>query len=186
MENLICILGPLVKGLITAIKKIKCSGDVAICAPHNSGKSYFINSVSSKNYALLDLEENVALHLTEQEKQLLNSLNNDNSSRNLHYFPLCKKYLLDIKKNHKGKKLIVFSSNYELLEYCNLKNIISFIPSNVLAENIKLNLNEEKKKEFENNRVELMLKAGNKMISFNNFDDMGNFIINKFKLQRKL
>ncbi len=185
MESILsCFIAPLVKMAIEGIKKIKCQGDVAICAPHNSGKSFFINNVSSKKFALLDLEENVALHLSKEEKELLGALDN-NSSKNLHYFPLCKKYLQEIKKNHKGRNLIIFSSNFELLEYCGLKKIYSFVPSNSLTENIKLNLNEEQKKIFESSRIDLMLKAKD-ITSFNSFDDFNKSLINKYKLQAKL
>lgn len=186
MEGILsCFLAPLAKLIWSGIKKIKCPQDVAIVAPHYSGKSFFVNSVSSKKFALLDLEENVRLHLSKEEKELLASLNN-NSSYNLHYFPVVKKYLQQIKKDHKGKNLIIFSSNYELLEFCGIKNIMSFVPSNELSNNIKLTLDEDKKKQFDSSRVDLMLKAGDNLISFNSFDDFGKQIINKFKLQAKL
>lgn len=185
MENAICIALPIIRAVVGLVKKIKCSSTVGVCAPHYSGKSYFINSVISKKYALLDLESNVELHMKPEEKQLLNSIG-ENSSKNLHYFPICKKYLEEVKKNHKGKKLIVFSSNYELLEYCGISDIMSFVPSNSLADNIKLNLNENDKKDFDANRIALMLKAGSKVLSYNTFDDFGKAIINKYKLQMKL
>lgn len=182
-----CIVAPLAHILFKLFKKVKCGGPmVGICAPHYSGKSYFINSVNSKKYALLDLEANIDLHMTADERNLLKNLNSENSSRNLHYFPIAKRYLDEIKKNHKGKKILVFSSNYELLEYCGIKYILSYVPSNSLSDNIKLNLDEQAKMIFDSNRVDLMLKAGKKLISYNNFDDFNKDIINKFKLQIKL
>lgn len=182
-----CLISPLAHLLIKMVKRIKCGGPVVgICAPHYSGKSYFINSVISKNYALLDLEANVDLHMKPEEKELLKNMGNENSSRNLHYFPIAKKYLDEVKKNHKGKKILVFSSNYDLLEYCGIGNILSYVPSNSLSDNIKLNLKPDEKSMFDSNRVDLMLKAGKKLISYNNFDDFNKDIINKFKLQIKL
>lgn len=185
MENALCVIMPILKATYNILKKIKCSNTIGICAPYYSGKSYFINSVMSKKYALLDLEANVELHMTKEEKDLLTNLG-ENSSKDLHYFPICKKYLEQIKKNHKGKKLLVFSSNNELLKYCGIYEIFNFVPSNSLADNIKLNLTEQQKKEFEANRIALMLKASNKVISFNSFDDFGKELVNKFKLQMKL
>ena len=132
MENTICIILPLVKGFYNMLKKVKCAGISGVCAPHHSGKSHFINSVVSKKYALLDLEENVRLLMSAEEKAILNNMS-ESSSKELHYFPLCKKYLEQIKKDHRGKKLIVFSSNYDLLVYCGIVDILTYVPNNSLS-----------------------------------------------------
>lgn len=187
-DSLICLVRPMLKLVKILFNKVDCGSIIAICAPRFSGKSHLISQTIGKKYKLLDLEQNIMLHLTSDEKQMLTSFESSNESYNLHYYPLCKKYLVELKKNWKHKALIIFSSDFELLKYCGLTDdkINVFIPSNSLADAIRANLNEHDTKLFDNSRTELMLKGSKKVNAYSSFDDFNKMIISKFKLQNKL
>ena len=123
----VSILGCLARPLLSAVgklRKVDCGSVNAVVLPRYSGKSTFINSVSSKDYLLLDLESNIQLELSEAERQKLQSLVG-NSSYNLHWFPIARDYLKKIRENHKHKRLIVFCSDLELVKYLGIKNVFT-------------------------------------------------------------
>jgi hypothetical protein len=187
-EALLCLIKPLVVIVTTLYQKVNCSRLYGVCIPKHSGKSYLVSMCLGDNIELLDLEANLNLHLTESEKETLKSFESSNSSYNLHYYPLARKYLEEVRKNFKHKNIMVFSSNYDLLVYCGVSksNIKTYVPSNDLSNNIRNNLNDHDKKIFDSSRIELMLKGANKLISYHSFDDMNKDIIRKFKLSIKL
>lgn len=188
MDSLICLVRPLLMGLKAIFKKVDCGKIEAVVAPRFSGKSHLVSQAIGKKYKLLDLEENIKLHLTADEKQMLSSFESSNASYNLHYYPLVKKYLIELRKNWKHQNLLIFSSDYELLKYCGMSDsqINVFIPSNSLATAITSNLNEHDQRLFDSSRTELMLKGSDKVVSYSSFDDMNKLIIAKWKLQNKL
>lgn len=187
-ETLLCLIKPLIVIITTLYKKINCSKLYGVTIPKHSGKSYLVSMCLGNDTELLDIEANVSLSLTEAEKETLKSFESSNSSYNLQYYPLCRKYLEQVRKDFKNKNIIVFSSNYDLLVYCGVakSNIKTYVPSNDLSNNIRQNLNEHDKKIFDSSRIELMLKGAKKLISYHSFDDMNKDIIHKFKLSIKL
>lgn len=186
MSDLVCLIRPVLSVLSKFIKSIRCHQLVAIVSHHKAGKSHFINSIQSKDWLILDLEENVKMNLTENEKVHLNKFIG-NSSFNIHYYPKCREYLDDVEKNHKNKNIIVFCSDYDLVKYLKIKTVYCFAPSNNLSEMIKNNIQDEDElKNYNENRLKVILDAGSKLITFNSFDEFSQKLISKFKLQQKL
>lgn len=189
MSEVLCLLKPFFILGAKALMKVKCpSGMVGVCAPRHAGKSTLIHSTESTEWELVDLEELVKLSLTEQEKKTLESLNGQNvKAYSLHYKPLAKKYLQQLKKQHKGKRFLVFASDIETLKYCGIATIHSWVPSNSLARTITEHLNEEEARIFSSSRIDIMLNASKKLLSsFNSFDDYVKDVANKFNLQMRL
>jgi predicted lipase len=186
VSELLCLVRPILGVLSKIFKSIKCHQLVAIVSHHKSGKSHFINSVQSKDWLILDLEENVKINLNDGERDHLNKFNG-NTSFSVHYYPLCKKYLDSVEANHKGRNIIVFCSDLDLVKYLKIKQVYSFAPSNNLSEMIRNNITDENdQKKYDENRLTTILNAGAKLITFNSFDDFSNKLITKFKLQQKL
>lgn len=182
------ILGCLVRPLFSALgrlRKVDCGSVSAVVIPRHAGKSTFINSVSSKEYLLLDLEENVRLEMTDAEKEKLQHLVG-NSSYNLHYFPICREYLKRIRENHKHKKLVVVCSDLELVKYLRIKKVFCYVPSNGLSERIKMGLSDADKPIYEQSRMELLINVKNEMTAFNDFATLAQLIVAKYKLSQKL
>jgi hypothetical protein len=180
-----CLFRPLLNFLGKA-KNINCGSLTAIIIPRFSGKSTLISSVVSRTHLLLDIEENVKLELTEQEKVKLNSLVG-NSSFNLHYYPIVRDYILKVRNNHKHKKIVIVCSDIELVKYLNIKNHFCYVPSNSLTENIKTNLADTEKTIYEQSRLDLLVNVNQKDItSYSDFATLANMIIGKFKLAQKL
>ena len=161
---------------------------IGICIPRYSGKSTLCNSLDSTEYHIVDLEQLCQLQMTEAEKQTLEKMSAQSvKSYSLHYYPLAKKYLDELRKSHKGKKFLVVASSVELLKYCKIKTIRSYVPSNALTKNIQDNLTEVEARLFASSRVDIMLQSSKKALnSFNAFDDMVRDIAHVFKLQQRL
>lgn len=185
----VSILGCLARPLFSVLgklKKVDCGSVNAVVLPRCAGKSTFINSVSSKDYLLLDIEENLKLELSEAERSKLQSLVG-NSSYNLHYFPLARDYLKKIRENHKHKRLVIFCSDLELVKYLGIKNVFTYVPSNGLSERIKMGLEEEQRAVYEQSRMELLIHAKDKALTaYNDFTALAQMISAQFKLAQKL
>lgn len=186
IEALSCLVGPVIGLVKLVFKKSKCPQIVAVCVPRFSGKSTFINSVSSNDYLLLDLEANVKLVMTDEEKTQLQSLQG-NPSYDLHYKPIAKKYLDKIREEHKGKSIIVFVSSLELCKYCGIKKVHTFIPSQSLTEQIKGQANGENQRAFEACRNQLLCQLKPKQLNtYDTFLNLAQQLKDKFNLVSKL
>lgn len=184
LSTLLCFLRPIYSILTT----IKCnSGSLtAIIIPRFCGKSTLISSLASKEYLLLDIEQNLKLSLSPEEQLRLNTLVND-SSWSLHYYPLARKYLHEIQQNHKNRKIIVVCSDLELVKYLQIKTIVAYLPNGSLGDAIKSNLTEEQKLIYENSRIDLLINVKQKLVSsYTDFQSLTQMVINKFKLSQKL
>lgn len=183
-DALLCLVRPLLSGVVKLISGATCNKVVAVVVPRYCGKSHFVNSISADSTLLLDLEENITLQLSADEKEKLQSLVG-NSSYNLHYFPICKKYLEETKKNHKFKRIVIFVSDLSLVKYLGIKEVHTFIPSNTLTRTLGDTLTEDKKSKLEESRLALLL-ATKKINTFSDFGELSKALIDKFKLQQKL
>lgn len=169
--------------------RVQCLGSMqGICIPRHSGKSTLCNSLDSTEYHIVDLEELCRLQMTDAEKQTLEKMGAQSvKSYSLHYFPLARKYLDELRKSHKGKKFLVVASSVELLKYCKIKNIRSYVPSNELTRRLQDNLVDQEARLFATSRVDIMLQSSKKALnSFNAFDDMIRDVANFYKLQQRL
>lgn len=186
-SEMLCFLLPIVRAAVSFVRHIRCGADIyGVIIPQKSGKSSFVSQISSSKYCLIDLDENIKVVLSSEEQAKIDKLNE--TSRKLHLFPLAKKYVKELRQQHRDKKLIILSSSLELVEYCGIhkKDIYNFSPSNTLSEHIKCQLSEEQKASFEHSKLELVLRADS-LITYNSFDDLAKEIMNKFKgLQLKI
>jgi hypothetical protein len=182
-------LACLVKPVLTLLKKlvnINCGSISAVVIPRHAGKSSFVSTVSSKEFILLDVEENIKMNLSPEENLRLNSLVG-NSSWALHYYPIVRDYVIKTQNNHKNKKIVILCSDLELIKYLNIKNVLSFVPSNTLSENIKNSLDEATKLVYEASRMDILINTDVKKItSYADFGQLSNALISKFKLQQRL
>ncbi len=188
-STLMCILTGGVSLLYRACKSVKCGNIKCIVIPTKCGKSTLIGNLTDFNFKILDLEENALLSLSQEERDKLNQMKG-NSSFNLHYYPLVKKYLDNIKENFKHNNLLIFCSDIELAKYCGItkKNIYSFVPSNRLTNEILnrvVSQNTTEKQIFESSRLNVLLKNIN-LKSYDSYDELKNLVMNKFKLKSKL
>lgn len=186
-SEMLCFIMPIIRGILSAVRHIRCGADIyGVIVPRKSGKSMFVSQISSSKYCLIDLDENIKVILSTEEQAKIDKLNE--TSRKLHLFPLCKKYVAELRKQHRDKKLIILSSSLELVEYCGIhkKDIYNFSPSATLSETIKCSLSVEEQAEFEHNKLELVLRADS-LTTYNSFEDLGKEIMTKFKgLQLKI
>lgn len=186
MEFLTCVVSPVLFLMGKMCKNIKCPKVVAVVVPRFGGKSTFIQSVSSNNYLLLDLEENVKMMMTDSEKSQIESLQGSNSF-NLHYYPLVKKYLKSIVLDHPNKNIVVFVSSLDLAKYCEIKTINAFVPSSNLCDTIKAGLSGEAQKLFDTSKNDLLVKLKPKQLNvYDSWLKLGELLSDKFDLTSKL
>lgn len=186
IENLACIATPILLGLSKIFKSVKCNHLVAVVVPRFGGKSSFIQSVSSNNYLLLDLEENVKMMMSDNERLQLESLQGSNSF-NLHYFPLVNKYLKDIVENHPNKNILVFVSSLDLAKYCKIKTVNAFVPSSNLCDSIKAGLTGELQKLFDASKNDLLVRLKPKQLNvYNSWEQLSELLSDRFGLTSKL
>lgn len=188
MSEYICILLPIVKFL----SKIKCrySSLSAVVSPRKSGRTELVKSLEDKRYILLDLDSSVKMEMTNEETQKLNQLERDNESTsyNSFYYPLCKRYLQKLKKNFKKKNIIVFSSDPELVKYLEISNVLYLSPSNKLFSTIldKYQNDNGLKKLLQQSRDNVVSHAGKKLCAYNSYEQMMSLVADKFSLKPKL
>jgi hypothetical protein len=185
VESLACLVGPVI-ALLKAFGKVKCPHMAGVVIPRYAGKTTFTQSITSNDYLILDLEENVKMMMSENEKAQLLSLQGS-PSFNLHYYPLCLKYLDEIRANHKGKSIIVFLSSLELAQYCKIKTLHTYIPCSKLCDEIKARLGQDAQKVFETCKNDLLVKLKPKQLNvYSSFEQLTDFLCAKFKLVSKL
>jgi hypothetical protein len=171
-------------------KKCLCNKVLGIIVPSKAGTTQLVNSLNlTDDCVILDLAENIKLTLNEKELEMFNTLNRQSPSYMIHILPLYKRYFEQIKKDFKGKRIILVSSNSKEIEYCgvNKKLIHSFVPNSEFTKIIGDNLPEDQKVMFEASRLELLLNAkeANRSV-FKSFDDLKEKIVAKYKLSVKI
>jgi hypothetical protein len=171
-------------------KKCLCNKIVGIVVPSKSGTTQLVNSLNLTDESIvLDLSENIKLTLNEKELEMFNTINRQSPSYMIHILPLYKRYFEQIKKDFKGRRIILVSSNSKELEYCGIakKLIHSFVPNSEFTKIIADNLPEEQRAMFEASRLELLLNAKERQRSvFKSFDDLKEKIVAKYKLSVKI
>jgi hypothetical protein len=186
IENLGCLISPVILILSKLFKNVKCPQVVAVVVPRFGGKSNFIQSVSSNDYLLLDLEENVKMMMSDNEKAQLESLQGSNSF-NLHYFPLVNKYLKSVIADHPNKNILVFVSSLDLAKYCGIKTIQAFVPSSSLCDSIKGSLAGDVQRLFDASKNDLLVKLKPKQLNvYNSWTQLNELISDKFHLTSRL
>ncbi len=171
-------------------KKCLCNKILGIVVPSKSGTTQLVNSLNlTDDCVILDLAENIKLTLNEKELEMFNTLNRQSPSYMIHILPLYKRYFEKIKKDFKGKRIILVSSNSKEIEYCGVakKLIHSFVPNTEFTKIIADNLPEEQRSMFEASRLELLLNAKERQRTvFKSFDDLKEKIVAKYKLSVKI
>lgn len=171
-------------------KKCLCNKILGIVVPSKAGTTQLINSLAlTDEVVILDLAENIKLTLNDKELEMFNTLNRQSPSYMIHVMPLYKRYFEQIKKDFKGKRILLVSSNSKEIEYCGIakKKIHSFVPNSDFTKIISDNLPEEQKQIFEASRLELLLNAKERQRTvFKSFDDLKEKIVAKYKLSVKI
>lgn len=192
METVSCLFGMGLKFLFNRLQKINCIDFVGVAVHSQGGKSTLAKSLQATrdNALILDLEENVKISLTEEKSRQLQAYKNNMelSTYNSLFYIYAKEFVETLRKNYPKRRIILLSSDPELLKYC-VKNIkiLACITSNELFTKILNNqTNEEIKKLIEQTRTNLMTTNYRKAFIYNNFDDLTRFICEKLDLKNKL
>jgi hypothetical protein len=183
----VCLLTPLI-GLLSKIKCrfIRYHG---IVIPKKSGKTHLSKVLEKKDWILLDIENSVKLHLSADEQNKLNVLQDagEKQSYDSFYYPLCKNHFESLKKDFKKKSIIVLSSDAELLKYLNISNILHLAPSNKLFTDI---LNKEHdpnlKKLIQASRDMIIQSSGKKLKAYDSVENLIQIVSSRFSLNYKL
>lgn len=170
--------------LFNYIRGIRCNTIVAVVLPNGAGKSEIVKRLQSDSYHLLDIESQVALTLTETEREQLKNMDN----ARLFYYPKCKKYLVDVKNAFPHQAIIVLCSNVALCKYLNIKRVLSFIPDNNFLNAMTSRMDdEENKNRLISSRLEILTQTKAKdNIVYSNFEMLYSLLSQKLKLKPKL
>lgn len=188
MEYL-CIIAPIVKTIVKVMKGIKCNGIYGVVLPKKCGKTELAKAFESDKYLILDLESSIKLHMTQEQLQKLQQLENnfEQTSYNSFYYPVAKEYIQNMKKNFKKKKIIVFHSDPELLEYVGITNTLYLCPNNKLFKEIsEREQNQALKKAITDSHDMVIKLAGSHLKSFDTWASLLNIVSTKFNLKLKL
>lgn len=163
----------------------KCKGNRSICGivlPEKSGKSSLCTALGSKRVVLVDLDE--LLKTTNDNSSKLNQLKykNDYDTLTLLLIDETTKLLVQLKRLHRFKRIVLLTSNKELMTGLRIPFKV-FVPSNSLLDNIKASLSSDDKKILETSRN---LLIQNNTDVFNSFDDLTSSVGDIFDLKRKL
>lgn len=184
----VCLLSP----LVALLSKVKCrfSRVNGIVIPRKSGKTHLAKVLEKKNYIILDIENSVKLHISNDELRKLEELQNshETQSYNNYYFPICRKFFNQLQKDFKHKSFLVLSSDPELLKYLGVKNILYLTPSNKLYNQIiqNMSLDEVGKRLLQASRDTIIQSSGKHLTAYDTFENLIQIVSNKFGLHYKI
>lgn len=171
-------------------KKCLCNKILGIVIPSKSGATNLTNGLNlTDDCVILDISENIKFTLNEKELEMFNTLDRQSPSYLVHVMPLYRRYFEKVKKDFKGRRIILVSSNSKELEYCGIKkkHIHSFVPNSEFSKIIEDNLPEAQRLIFSSSRMELLLNAKEKQRTvYKSFDDLKEKIVSKYKLSVKI
>lgn len=170
--------------------KIKCNIIQGVVIPSKGGCSKLVDSVAvSDKYVVLDLNENIKLNLNPDELKLFESIDRNNASFTIHIFPLYKKYIEKVKKDFKGKQIIVLASSAKELEYCGINRIHIYIPNTEFSNIINCSLESDKSSQdvFNKSRMDLLLSTKEKKRTiYESFDSLKKEFVARYKVEIKI
>lgn len=171
-------------------KKCLCNKILGVVIPSKSGASHLTNGLNlTDDCVILDISENIKFTLNDKELEMFNTLDRQSPSYLVHVMPLYRRYFEKVKKDFKGRRIILVSSNSKELEYCGIKKnaIHSFVPNTDFSKIIEDNLPEAQRQIFSASRMELLLNAKEKQRTvFKSFDDLKEKMVVKYKLSVKI
>lgn len=171
-------------------KKCLCNKVLGVVIPSKSGATQLTNGLNlTDDCVILDISENIKFTLNEKELEMFNTLDRQSPSYLVHVMPLYRRYFEKVKKDFKGRRIILVSSNSKELEYCGIKKgaIHSFVPNSEFSKIIEDNLPEAQRQIFSASRMELLLNAKEKQRTvYKSFDDLKEKMVVKYKLSVKI
>lgn len=153
-----------------------------IVLPEKCGKTSLCSALGSKRVVLVDLDE--LLKTTNDNSNKLNQLKykNDYDTLTLLLIDETAKLLVQLKRLHRFKRIVLLTSNKELMSGLRIP-FKMFVPSNQLLDTVKSTLNSDDKKILENSR-NLLIQSNTDV--FNTFEDLNHAVSDLFDLKRKL
>lgn len=130
-----CLVSGILSLVVRLLSSVSCNFRQlkGIVLPKGSGKTYLTAKLDSKAYVVVDIDDLGVIGLSPDELkkyEVANAENNQNSA-NIIIFPKAKSYVVNLQKQFENKKLIIISSNRELLKYVGVPaaNITVLAPS---------------------------------------------------------
>lgn len=182
--------------LAAVLPFLKClcnnNKEVGVAMISKSGLTTLVNSIESLQkfkVIFLDIDEMVNAALTEEEKRKIadyTTKGDTNSIRNL-LLPKYKEARTAYRKAYKKKKIFVFSHNVDLLNHMGLpsRNIVAFLPSKLLYDQIISNVDEATKTHIQTERNEI-LQSDYPVFSYATYQDLAQQFTTKFGLTLKM
>lgn len=182
-----CFLFNVFGVLYRFLTNLRCNEVKCIILPSKSGKSELIKRLQSDKYHLLDIESQVALSLSESEREQLSQMNNESR---LFYYPKCLAYLNEVKKNFKNEPIIIVLSSVQLAKYLKVKpkNILTFIPNNEFLQQLTNRMeSKEDAERLVSSRLQILTETKAKStIVFSSFDMLYQLLSTKLSLKPRL
>jgi hypothetical protein len=189
-EAVVCGFLNFIPRVFQFIANINCNRVIGVVLPKASGKSCVARDfIKDKQTDIIDIESVVRLTIDNETLKKLDELKGkkEMTSYNTMFYPICKNYIDNIRKNFKNKKLIVLSSDRTLLKYCGTEKTFVFVPSNEFSNKIKASLEPDVSALFEANKTDILLNAGLEKINvFNDFNELAQLLGKILKLRYKL
>lgn len=194
MTSLLGLIPLALKLLVSSIPFVKCmvcpdSSEYGVCTIPRGGMTTLQNATCDKRKfktIMIDLDALVKGSLTEQEKALVQSytaVGDENSLSNL-LLPKLREIKEQCIKNYPKKRIIYFSTDISVLNHLNIKNIISFLPSRNLYNEI-ISQNENMSDIIQGRKYEIT-QSDSKIYTYDSFTDLSKVFIEIFKLKMKM
>ena len=152
-----------------------------VVLPEKCGKSTLCNSLTSQRVSLIDLDEIIKSSSENADKLTRLKHKGEYSTITLLILKEAVELLDQIKQVHKYKRLVLISSNTELLDALHIPKKC-YVPSNTMSLEIASKLG-EMKPVFENSRQTMIQ---NRADVFNSYNELSSQIADRFHLSNKL
>lgn len=130
-----CIISGILSIAFRLLASVSCNFRQlkGIVLPKGSGKTFLTSKLDAKQFVVVDIDDLGVLGLSPDELAKYNKAIADNNanSANIIIFPKAKEYIVNLQKQFETKKLLIISSNRDLLKYVGVSasNISVLVPS---------------------------------------------------------
>jgi hypothetical protein len=184
-EGISCLFGGLVKLVRYLWETATCNTVESIILL--TGKTSLVKQLQARDGSLVcDWEEHLRMQVSAEDAKRITDLESRGESASLILYPLAKKALTDLKKDFRFKRIILVSSDLNMMKYLGIKPTLILTPSSDFYSIIQSRIDDPQEKTVLDRLRTDILVASKNPIPFNNWEALTDIVCNSLKLVRKL
>ena len=137
------------------------------------------NLVNSKQAYLLDIKTQVFQELDDEEKTNLEKSENELTDKKL-IFPKAKVIMDEISEILQCKNIIVLSEDKDLLKYLKCRDLIYFLPTDLLVQELKVNNPDFDNEGFQKFKQMIISQKKDKMVLYHSHQELESLIMSRY------